>query len=117
MVETRNRCHSREMFKALHLHYPDGNIRLPVGSQFEANAKIPLKLDMTAIDVSNPGGKIVGAFSGNFQIMLCTKTVPILIFFNLKIIILVQFFDEVLCKNWFRDCSSKSGTAINTRRH
>ena len=66
MVETRNRWHTREMFKQLYLMYPDGRIRLPVGSQFEdsfeAVDKIPEELDS---DESKPDGEILGTFSGN----------------------------------------------------
>ena len=67
MVETRNRWHSREMFKELYLKYPDGRIRLPVGSQFEdsfeALDKIPAELEVD-MNNSKSGGAIVGAFSG-----------------------------------------------------
>ena len=67
MVETRNRWHSREMFKELYLKYPDGHIRLPVGSQFEdsfqALDKIPAESEVD-MNNSKSGGAIVGAFSG-----------------------------------------------------
>ena len=67
MVETRNRWHSREMFKELYLKYPEGRIRLPVGSQFEdsfeALDKIPAESEVD-MNNSKSGGAIVGAFSG-----------------------------------------------------
>ena len=71
MVETRNRVHTREMFKELYAKYPNGRIRLPVGSQFEksdlihdiACDKVPEDLD---VDTPSSGGEIVGVFSGWF---------------------------------------------------
>jgi hypothetical protein len=54
------------MFKELYLKYPDGRIRLPVGSQFEnsfeALDKIPAESDVD-MNNSKSGGAIVGAFS------------------------------------------------------
>ena len=69
MVETRNRWHTREMFKELHAKYPDGRIRLPVGSQFDDSDlihdigfdKIPEDFD---VDTPSSEGEIVGVFSG-----------------------------------------------------
>ena len=83
MVETRNRWHSREMFKELYLKYPEGRIRLPVGSQFEdsfqALDKIPAESEVD-MNNSKSGGAIVGAFSGeifpnfiSYNLIICTK--------------------------------------------
>ena len=66
MVETRNRWHTREMHKELHLKYPHGRIRFPVDHQFEDDLelveRLPPSLDLES---SNHVGEIVGAFSGN----------------------------------------------------
>lgn len=72
MVESRNRMHTREMFKQLYLKYGASHIRLPVGSQFEdsfeALDKIPEDLNADAIsETKEEKGEIIGAHSGIFM--------------------------------------------------
>ena len=71
MVESRNRMHTREMFKQLYLKYGASHIRLPVGSQFEdsfeALDKIPEDLNADALtEAKEEKGEIIGAHSGIF---------------------------------------------------
>ena len=72
MVESRNRMHTREMFKKLYLKYGASHIRLPVGSQFEDSFesldKIPEDMNTdTTGDEKDEKGEIIGAFSGQYQ--------------------------------------------------
>ena len=71
LVETRNRWHTREMIKELHVKYPHGRIRLPVDHQFEDalefNDGLSPSLDL---DSPNQVGEIVGAFSGTLTAII-----------------------------------------------
>ena len=85
MVESRNRMHTREMFKQLYLKYGASHIRLPVGSQFEdsfeALDKIPEDLNADAVgETKEEKGEIIGAHSGIFTIFLfCSNCLVVFI--------------------------------------
>lgn len=68
MVESRNRMHTREMFKQLYLKYGASHIKLPVGSQFEDSFESLDKIpeDLIVDNSANEKGEIIGAFSGLF---------------------------------------------------
>ena len=66
MVESRNRMHTREMFKQLYLKYGASHIRLPVGSEFEDSFESVDKIpeDLNVDNSENEKGEIIGVFSG-----------------------------------------------------